>query len=84
MCLWGSLVMPFIKCFLSTQGFTYGLSLGSQSEEVEIAISPILQKGKLRLGKLKEVAQDHRAGKWQSQKRVLLRHRGRPSLGEAS
>lgn len=39
-------------------------------EEVGSVITPILQKGKLRLKELKKVAQDHRAKKW-ARKTVL-------------
>lgn len=38
-----------------------------EPEMVGAVISPILQEGKLRLGKLKELAQGHTTRKWQSQ-----------------
>lgn len=43
------------------------IGVPGEPEMVGAVISPFLQEGNWRLGKLKELAQGHRARKWQSQ-----------------
>ena len=50
-----------------TQGYTCVFTrFPTESKEVETMSSSILQKGKLRLRELEEVARDPQARKWQS------------------
>lgn len=68
MCPWG--VFDTIRQALTMRSGLYlcvFIGVPVEPEMVGSVISPILQEGKLRLGKLRELAQGHRAKKWQSQ-----------------